>query len=102
MQVLDHYLLQRRPDNQLQGTRTRVGKFIGISKVCCPLCSIVMWTLTGVFAVDGSHDDLSVWWTLPLFLFCEDGLFSEHRRCFFRVVAHWADKHGYQPNSAWQ
>ncbi|OBR04893.1 hypothetical protein CH63R_11596 [Colletotrichum higginsianum IMI 349063] len=102
MQVLDHYLLQRRPDNQLQGTRTLVGKFIGISKVCCPLCSIVMWTLTGVFAVDGSHDDLSVWWTLPLFLFCEDGLFSEHRRCFFRVVAHWADKHGYQPNSAWQ
>ncbi|TQN73880.1 hypothetical protein CSHISOI_01569 [Colletotrichum shisoi] len=102
MQILDHYLLQRRPDNQLQGTRTRVGKFIGISKDCCPLCSIVMWMLTGVFAVDGSHDDLSVWWTLPFFLFREDGLFSEHRRCFFRVVAHWADKHGYRPNNAWQ
>ncbi|KAJ0159260.1 hypothetical protein CTA2_10035 [Colletotrichum tanaceti] len=103
MQVLDCYLLQSRPDNQLQGARrTRVGRFIGISKVCCPLCSIVMWTLTGVFAVDGSHDDLSVWWTLPLFLFCEDGLFREHRRCFFRVVAYWADKHGYQPGIAWQ
>ncbi|KAK1987067.1 hypothetical protein LZ30DRAFT_800328 [Colletotrichum cereale] len=102
MQVLDYYLFQRRPSDQPKGTRTRIGKFIGISKDCCPLCSIIMGILSGVFVVDGSHNNLSVWWSLPVFLFSEDGLFSQHRALFFQVVACWADEHGYRPDSCSQ
>ncbi|UQC86665.1 uncharacterized protein CLUP02_12167 [Colletotrichum lupini] len=47
--------ISRQPKNGIPATKSRIDKYIGISKLCCPLCSIVMRTIPELFIVEDNH-----------------------------------------------